>query len=416
MSRTDQIDRVEGTSPHRAHGTRGIALAHPTAFAAMSLVLVLFLAASAAPSPLYVVYQQQWGFSPSVLTGVFAVYVFGLLGSLLVVGALSDHVGRRPVLGVAVALEAVSLVLFLVAPDVAVLAAARLLQGIATGAAMTTLGAMLVDLAPPHAPGRAGLVTSVAPVVGLALGAVVCGALVQFAPAPTHLVYLLLLVGALAAGALVAAAPETSTRRPGAVASLRPRVRVASHLRAEFVALVPVMVASWAVGGLYLSLGPSVAAGLLGLTDHLVGGFVVAALCGTGAITSLVVRDQPPARLVHVATVLLALGMVVTLVGVERETTALALGGTLVAGIGFGAAGLATFGTLARIAGPDERGELFAAAFVVSYLAFSIPAVVAGVATTRVGLNDTVVAYGAGVAALALLALALQRFVGRAEA
>src|SRR4051794_33913658 len=112
-------------------------------FAAVAAIVVLFLAASSAPSPLYVVYQQQWGFSAWVLTAVFAVYVVGLLGSLLVVGALSDHLGRRPVLAAAILLEIVALVLFLLAGDVVALAAARLLQGVATGAAITTLGATL---------------------------------------------------------------------------------------------------------------------------------------------------------------------------------------------------------------------------------------------------------------------------------
>src|SRR3954465_12839483 len=124
-------------------------------FTAVAAIVVLFLAASSAPSPLYVVYQQQWGFTAWVLTAVFAIYVVGLLGSLLVIGALSDHVGRRPVLAGAIALEAVALVLFLVAGGGRVLAVARVLQGVATGAAMTTLGATLVDLDPPHAPGRA---------------------------------------------------------------------------------------------------------------------------------------------------------------------------------------------------------------------------------------------------------------------
>lgn len=410
MSRTTENPRTAPAAPRQRRR-----VSHPAAFVGTALVLVLFLAASSAPSPLYVVYQAQWHFSPSVLTGVFAVYVFGLLGSLLVVGALSDHVGRRPVLGAAVALEAVALVLFLLAPGVEVLALARLLQGIATGAAMTTLGAMLVDLAPPHAPGRAGVVSSVAPVAGLALGALLCGALVQFAPAPTHLVFALLLGGAVLAGAMVAASPETSTLRPGAWGSLRPRVRVAAPLRADFLALTPVMVASWAVGGLYLSLGPSVAVGLLGLGSHLVGGLVVTALCGTGALTSLALREQSPGRLILAATTLLALGMVVTLVGVGLTSTVLALVGTLVSGVGFGAAGLAVFGTLARIAGPDERGELFAAAFVVSYLAFSVPAVVAGVATSHVGLHTTVIAYGVVVAALSLVALVRQRVVAGRE-
>ena len=138
-------------------------LSRRTAFAAISVIFVVFMAASSAPSPLYVVYQQLWGFSAMTLTVVFAVYVLGLIGSLLVLGALSDYIGRRPVLAAAIALEAVALILFISAGNVPVLVLARLLQGIATGAAMTTLGATLVDLNPPHAPGRAGLVNGVAP-------------------------------------------------------------------------------------------------------------------------------------------------------------------------------------------------------------------------------------------------------------
>src|SRR4030081_3605616 len=155
---------------------------------------VLFAAAASSPTPLYVVYQKEWGFPNSTLTVIFAVYVLGLIGSLLVLGALSDHVGRRPVLAAAIALEAVSFVLFFVAGDVNVLLVARVAQGIATGAAFSTIGATLAHQTPPHSPGRAGLVNSVAPVSGLALGSVGCGALVQFAPAPTHLVFALLLV------------------------------------------------------------------------------------------------------------------------------------------------------------------------------------------------------------------------------
>src|SRR3982751_6025210 len=112
-------------------------LSRPVAFVAIAAIFVTFTAASAAPSPLYIVYQHLWGFSAITLTVVFAVYVFGLIGSLLVLGALSDHVGRRPVLAAAIALEAVSLVLFLAAGDVPVLLVARLLQGVAAGGAGT---------------------------------------------------------------------------------------------------------------------------------------------------------------------------------------------------------------------------------------------------------------------------------------
>jgi hypothetical protein len=65
-------------------------LSRPMAFAAITVIFVVFMAASSAPSPLYVVYQQLWGFSSTTLTIIFAVYVLGLIGSLLVLGALSD--------------------------------------------------------------------------------------------------------------------------------------------------------------------------------------------------------------------------------------------------------------------------------------------------------------------------------------
>ena len=130
---------------------RRFSISHGRAFWAMAAIAVTFPAASAVPSPLYSVYQEEWGFSSSTLTEVFGIYAVALLASLLVVGALSDHVGRRPVLFVAIAAEALSLVLFLVAGGVYMLALARIVQGLATGAALSTLSATLIDLQPEHA-------------------------------------------------------------------------------------------------------------------------------------------------------------------------------------------------------------------------------------------------------------------------
>jgi MFS family permease len=384
-------------------------LSFPTAFAAATAIFVLFAAAASAPSPLYVVYQKQWGFSATTLTVIFAVYVFALIGSLLTIGALSDHIGRRPVLAGAIALEALAFVLFLVAGDVTALLAARVVQGVATGAAFSTLGATLIDLNPPHSPGRAGLVNGIAPISGLALGALGCGALVQFAPAPTHLVFALLLAGTVIGGVAAALMPETSARRPGAVASLAPVLGIPARLRADVFALVPIIVASWALGGLYLSLGPSVAATIFGLRNHLIGGLVITLLCGAGALTAYALRAWSTPRVLVISAVLLSSGNAMTLAGVEAGAVALAVVGTLVAGIGFGASALASFGTLARLAAPSERSELLAVALVIAYLAFSLPAVAAGFATTSFGLHATTVVYSLGVVALGLIALAAQR-------
>ena len=391
-------------------------LSRPIAFAAITAIFVLFAAAASAPTPLYVVYQREWGFSDTTLTVIFAVYVLGLIGSLLVLGGLSDHVGRRPLLAGAIALEGAAFVLFIVAGGVTVLLLARAVQGIATGIAFSTLGATLVDLNPPHSPGRAGLVNGVAPISGLALGALGCGALVQYAPAPTHLVFALLLAGMVFAGLVVARLPETSAKRPGAIASLVPVLGIPVRLRQDVYAIAPIIVASWALGGLYLSLGPSVALGIFGLRNHLIGGLVVTLLSGAGAVTAFSLRAWPTRTVLRMSAVLLSAGTALTLAGVEAHAVELAFAGTVVAGVGFGASALASFGTLARIAAPGERSELLAAALVIAYLAFSLPAVAAGFASTSFGLHPTTVVYSLGVVTLGLIALAAQRLrLGRGE-
>jgi MFS family permease len=381
-------------------------LPHGRAFWAMAAIAVTFPAASAVPSPLYAVYQERWGFSSSTLTEVFAVYALALLAALLTVGGLSDHVGRRPVLLAAIAGEALSLVLFLVAGDVEVLGLARVVQGFATGAAISTLGATLIDLQPGHAPRRGGIVNGVAPLAGLAIGALGCGLLVQLAPGPTTLVFVVLLAALAVAAVAVLAAPETSPRRAGARASLRPRVGLPAHLRADVLAITPALLASWSLGGLYMSLGPSVAAALLGVHSHLVGGLVVAALCGTGAFTAYVLRDRDTRDVLRLASAFMVAGVLVTLVGLDRELLVPSTVGTVIAGVGFGAAALGGFGTLARIAAPHERGEVFALAYVISYLAFSVPAVAAGFAAVHVGLRSTSLVYAAVIGVVALLAFA----------
>jgi predicted MFS family arabinose efflux permease len=384
-------------------------LSRPVTFWAIAAVIALYLAASAAPTPLYVVYQDEWDFSATTLTLIFAVYVFGLLAALLVLGRLSDHVGRRPVIVAAIALEMVAMGLFVVAGGVGVLALARVVQGVATGMAMTSMGAALVDLDPPDRPGLAGVVSGLAPIGGLAIGALAAGALVEYGPWATHLIYVLILAGLFGAAVVAALMPETGVRRYGALASLRPRIGVPERLRSEMLALVPILVASWSLGGLYLSLGPSVAAQIFDLSNHVIGGLVVALLCGTGGLTIYRLRHWELGRALAFAAILLTAGLAVTLAGLVLESALVAAIGTVVAGVGFGASARGSFGTIAKIARPQERGGLFAVFYVVSYLSFSLPALAAGLASTSAGLRPTAIVYGAGVLLFSLVAIWAQR-------
>jgi len=225
-------------------------------------VLFLLFFGAAAPAPLYGVYQAQWRFSATTLTAVFAVYALALLVTLLVFGSLSDYLGRRRVITVALAAAAGACGLFLAAHGVGLLFAARALQGAAVGTATSALGAALIDLQPAGS-GLAPVVTGAAGFLGLAAGGLGTSALVQYGPAPTHLVWWLLLGASTVAAVAVLAMPETAPGHPGVLASLRPRVAVPGQARGAFAVALPCVIAVWALSGFVLSLGPSLTAQVL---------------------------------------------------------------------------------------------------------------------------------------------------------
>jgi MFS family permease len=387
---------------------RTVALPQPVAFWMLAVLLGFLLFASSAPSPLYVVYQAHWHFSAITLTSVFAVYVVALLVSLVFAGSLSDRVGRRPVIALALIVQIAAMVLFGVAHDVDVLFAARIVQGLATGVATGALSAALIDLQPGHRPHLGALASAAAPPLGLAAGALGSGLLVQYGPDPLRLVYWLL-VGVFAiAIAGILAMPETVEASEGGWASaLRPRVGVPHVVRGAFVAAAPILVATWALGGLYLSLGPSLAVSLLHTSSHVTGGLVIVALTATGALTAVLLRHRAPEHVMLGGALMLALGVGVTLLGLNAHESALFFTGTVVAGIGFGAGFSGAFKTVTILAPPTERAGLIAAVYVLSYLGFSLPAIAAGIAVSRTGLLHTTNVYGLVVMALALVAATL---------
>ncbi|WP_051941133.1 MFS transporter [Phaeacidiphilus oryzae] len=377
----------------------------PAAFVLVGAVLAALMFAAGAPSPLYVVYQGEWQFSAGVLTTVFAVYAVFLLFALLTVGSLSDFVGRRPVLIGSLLLEAAAMLLFAFADGVGWLFLARAVQGFATGAATGAVSAALLDHQPRRGPGLGSLVNGAAATGGLTLGALGSGLLVQYAPAPTTLVFYLLAAVFLAGAATLLRLPETVPARAGALASLRPRMRIPRGGMRVFLAMLPALVAIWAVMGLQLSLGGSLAAAVLGVGSHFVAGALVAVFTGASTVGALVMRSRSVRSAVITGTALLVLGMVPTLVSLSASSLWLFLAGSLVAGFGTGAAFFGALKGLGALAAPEERAELFAAVYVVNYLAFGVPAVIAGFAVPRFGLEPTAVVYGAIVALLSLAAL-----------
>src|SRR3984957_2301894 len=344
-SSTGREHTESGAEADRRHATRAArrnaqrpALPRAAGFWLLAGVLFLLLFASAAASPLYSVYQAEWRFSATTLTAVFAVYVLALLLALLVFGSLSDYLGRRRVIALALAAGGGACGLFLAAHGVGLLFAARALQGAAVGVATAAAGAALIDLQPTRSR-RAPVVTSAAILLGLGVGGLGTSALVQYAPAPTHLVWWLLLGTCAAAAVAVPAIPETRPRRPGVLASLRPRVAVPRQARGVFAMALPCMIAAPALNGFYLSLGPSLAAEVLGSPDLLWGCLVIFLVTGTGAAATVGLRRGLGGRAAMLAGCLtLVAGAAMTLAAIETASAPAFLAGTAVAGTGSGTA------------------------------------------------------------------------------
>ncbi|MCF7535830.1 MFS transporter [Pseudomonas petrae] len=380
----------------------------------LAFVLLCFFAASSAPTPLYHLYQQAWGFSSALLTVIFAVYALSLLATLLVFGSLSDYLGRRPVIFIGLLLEIVSMLLFIAATDVSWLIVARVLQGVATGIATSALGAAMLDSDAQQGP----LLSSITPMFGMALGALGTSALVEYAPLPMGLAYGLLLAAFMGQAVYLLRVAETVTLQPGVMKTLRPRLAVPAQARGTLLLVLPADIAAWALGGFFLSLAPSLLTAATGSTSVLNGGFAVAALTISGAISIHNLRLRAPRLALLVGCSFLAIGVSVILAAVNLGWLWLFFTGTVVAGIGFGASFLGAMRLLLPLAHAHERGALMAAFLALSYLAFCIPALVAGVSIKTAGLVTTTNVYGGVVVLLAVSALAglLIQPAGRARA
>lgn len=367
----------------------------------LAITLLSFLAASTAPTPLYHLYQEQLQFSAAVLTLIFSVYALSLLVALLTVGSLSDYLGRKPVIFVAVLLNIVAMLLFIYADSVTWLISARVLQGFATGMATAVLSATLLDTDRQQGP----LINSVAPLLGMALGGLGCGLLAEFAPAPLHLTYWLLL-GLFAIQAIyVWRLPESVSPQPGAWASLRPTVHVPVQARSTLWRVLPLNTATWALGGFFASLAPSLVRAATGSTSNLIGGSTVAALTMTGAIMIFTLRNRPVTLALRLGASTLPAGVMLIVLGVHSASLLLFFVGTLVAGCGFGAGFLGAVRSLVPLALPHERAGLMSAFLVLSYLAFCLPSLLAGNLARAFGLVATTDGYAAVLLILSLGAL-----------
>src|SRR6202021_1473886 len=204
---------MTSTVTRGAEAQPGRALPPAASFAAMTAAFAAFFIAAGAPTPLLPIYEANWPFPASMVTVAFGVYAIALLLTLLVIGSLSDHIGRRPLLIGAIALELASMLVFLVSPSSSWITPARIIQGVATAAATSSFSAAILELAPDKRKHLAGVITGLAPAAGIGVGALFSGVIAQFSSSAAATVWIIL--GAVMLIALVFAifTPETATRK-----------------------------------------------------------------------------------------------------------------------------------------------------------------------------------------------------------
>ena len=408
---TMQAPRRAGSLPGTGYpgqssppGRRAPAAPRRVAFWLLALVLGVTMLGTTLPRPLYVIYQARWHFSAAMVTVTFAVYAAAVIATLLLAGLASDQAGRRPVLAAALGASALSTVMFIVAPDLGTLIAARIVSGLSAGLMTGTATATLTELIPASASRRASLVATAANMAGLGLGPLAAGLFAQYAPHPATLVFEVYLAVLAGAALIVLLVPETVPRRT------RPALRFAGlgipeRGRAEFIAASVAGFAAFALLWLFSSLVPGFLAGQLHQGSHAVQGAVVFLLLAVGAVTQVAVARLRSRRVMLAGLSLFVAALALIVAALAQSGMPLFLAGTVAGGVAVGAIFLGSLATANRLAPPERRGQAISAFFVACYAGLIIPVVGVGVLSEFTGTFPAVLTFSILLAALCLFSV-----------
>ncbi|MFG3224978.1 MFS transporter [Kitasatospora sp. NPDC048194] len=401
------VEEVQRTATAEATTTTAEATAaKPTAplwwvwLAAWPVTAVFVL--SNAATPLYVLWQHDIGFSKGTLTVVFAFYIVGLIGSLLVSGVVSDRIGRKPVLLPALALGLAACLIFGTATSVAALIVARLFTGIAVGAVVSAGMAAVTDVAGPERKRIAALLASCAMVFGAGLGPLLAGVLSELAPGPTVTVFVVEAVVLATAVLVVLRMPVRRPESRGTGAWIRVP-GVPSGNGRQLALGIAVFAPGITATSFVLSLGPSLLSGLLGTTNRIVAGAMAFVMFLTATGVQFAVQKLRRRAILTAGAVSTTLSMVALIIAVHSEAVAVLIVAALLAGAGQGMGQLGGLSLLNSTIAPQRLAEANAALNVGGYIPAGILPVSAGYLSDAVGLTNGATIFGAVLTALAVI-------------
>lgn len=378
-----------------------------------AMIGVMFMG-STIVTPLYSLYASEFGFSKVVLTLIYATYIIGNLVSLFFFGGISDRAGRRRIVLRALILAAASTGIFFFASNPLWLFAARALSGFSIGLAAGAGTAWIAELDSGADKSRAALVAVVGNFGGVALGPLLSGLLVQYAPWPLHLPFLIYVAVVAITAVFIARSPETvsDSATPSQSSSY---ISVPRSIRARFVAPAVTAFTMFALYGFYFSLAPSVLTESLHESNRAVGGAVVFELGLVSALTILVTRRMASRTCMLLALMLLLPSLALLIVAQAQGSLPLLLVGTTLSGISGALGYRGSLQVVNQIAPAEQRAGVASAYFLVCFIGNSLPVIaVAMLARTFNSLvADSVFAVTLAVLALAALAMSAKQRRGR---
>jgi MFS family permease len=377
-------------------------------FVALAYAFVAVMMGTTLPTPIYALYADEMHFAVLTTTVIFATYAIGVLAALLVFGPWSDAIGRRPMLLAGAAFALASAVVFLVADDVPLLLVGRLLSGLSAGIFTGTATAAVIEAAPEGRRDLATAIATVANIGGLGIGPVVAGLLVQYAPSPLKLSFVVHIVLVVLAIGAVLLAPETAERK-GRIGFQR--ISVPAEVRPVFLTAATAAFAGFAVTGLFTAVVPSFVKSIIGIDNHAVAGAIAGSILLVSAAAQLVARRIPSRRAVAIGCAILAVAMAILAMALHFSSLPLLLAAAVVAGVGQGISFSRGLAAVAEVAPADQRAEVSSMYFVVAYVALSLPVIGEGFATQHLGLRAAGVTFAVAAAvlsAICLVAIVLQ--------
>jgi MFS family permease len=373
------------------------------AFPLLAYAFAAVMLGTTLPTPMYALYAGHMHFAVLTTTVIYATYAGGVLFALLAFGRWSDAVGRRPMLAAGLVAALASAVVFLTADSVPLLLVGRVLSGLSAGLFTGTATAAVIEAAPPKWRGKAAAVATVANIGGLGAGPLLAGLLVEYAPSPLHLTFIVHIALVVLAAAAILVVPETSPRTGGIGLQ---RLSIPSEVRRVFVIASIAAFAGFAVSGLFTAVAPSFLSQVVGIDNHAVAGFIVCSIFAASALAQLAATGISPERAVALGCAILIVGTAILAVALHFSSLAGLIAAAVVSGIGQGISFSRGLAAVVEKIAPGRRAEVSSTYFVVAYIALSLPVVSEGLAAQDLGLRTAGVGFAIAVGVLAALCLA----------